>query len=297
MLEDNFAEVGIAPNPEIRTFTSADGVEHFVRVFRAKAPEKATLVYLHGIEGHSLWFAETAEVLRAEGITTYALDRRGAGLSGELRGDLRDWRRLVLDIDEAVDTIAGETGSPLFLMANCWGAKAAIVSVADATEFPACHRHIKGLILTSPAIAVRVDVDLLTKLRIGLSYLKRDGKLFPVPLAPEHFTDNPHYLRFIREDSLRLKDATAAFFLQSLILTRRAQLATSRLTVPVLLLQSGRDGIVVVSKIEKWFSQVAAADKKLEMFPTAAHSLDFEVGGERQRYLNVLGEWLLERAR
>lgn len=303
MLEDNFAKAGRAPNlsparpAETRTFTTSDGVEHFARVIRAKTAEVATLVYLHGIEGHSFWFEETAEILAAQGITTYALDRRGAGMSREPRGDLRDWRRLVMDIEETVNSIAAAADTPLFLMANCWGAKAAIVAVADAAEFPGCQRHIKGLILTSPAIAVQVDVDLPTKLQIGLSYLLRDGRLFPIPLLPEHFTDNPTYLDFIRQDELRLKDATASFFLQSLILTRRAQMATSRLKLPVLLLQSGRDGIVVVSKIEKWFSQVAAADKKLEMFPAAAHSLDFEAGSERQRYLQVLGEWLLERAR
>lgn len=308
-MEDKFAAVGAGPQLKVetqtdsvgvrRTFTTADGVEHFARVWKsdtAVQPEKAVLVYIHGIEGHSLWFDRTAKVLTAQGISTYAIDRRGAGLSQEERGHCEHHRRLVADIDEIVCAIGDiEAGRPVFLMANCWGAKPAIV--AAASPVLGTSRRISGLILTSPAITVQVDVDFLTKLKIGWSYLKRDNKPFPIPLTPEHFTENPRYLQFIREDKLRLKNATASFFLHSLILTRLAQSAATILSTPLLVLQSGRDGIVVIDQIEKWFSQVASKDKTMEMFPEAAHSLDFEEGSAFDRYEKTLGRWMMERAR
>lgn len=282
-----------------RTFTTSDGVEHFARIWKSQPDsqlEKAVLVYIHGIEGHSLWFDRTARVLMAQGISTYAIDRRGAGMSQEARGHCEDHRRLIGDIDEIVCAIGDiEAGKPVFLMANCWGAKPAIVAAAS----PALKTHgrISGLILTSPAITVQVDVDFRTKLKIGWSFLRRDNKAFAIPLTPEHFTESPRYLQFIREDHLRLKDATASFFFHSLLLTRLAQSAAPILMTPLLVLQSGRDGIVVIDKIEKWFSQVASKDKAMEMFPEAAHSLDFEEGSAFDRYEKTLVRWMMERAR
>jgi alpha-beta hydrolase superfamily lysophospholipase len=303
MTEDNFAKVGVAPtfkvevpDAALRTFTTADGVEHFARLWRASAStEQAVLVYWHGIEGHGLWFDRTARVLVLNGITTYAVDRRGAGLSKERRGHIDDHRRLTQDIEEVVSSISEmEAGKPTFLMANCWGAKPAIV--ACALRGRPLSKTLRGLVLSSPAITVQVDVDMVTKLRIGLSFLLGDGKTFPIPLAPEHFTDNPQYLEFITSDQLRLKEATAAFFLQSLILTSLSHKATTSLSLPLLVLQSGRDGIVVVDQIEKWFQKVAAEDKTFGMFADSAHSLDFEQPEGFARYHNRLSSWILERA-
>lgn len=274
---------------ELRWWKTSDEVEHPVRVWMA-SPQSAVVLYFHGIEGHGRWFEETALALNKKGISVYAPDRRGAGSSRESRGHSSSWKRLVDDADEMLARIRDENPqTPVFVVANCWGSKVALTSVAKTQN-----NFVRGIALTSPAVCVQVDVSLLTKLRIGLSLLLNGGKdLFDIPLTPEHFTDVPEYLEYIRHDPLRLTKATAAFFVESLKLTRQCKASAKKLTMPLLVLQSGRDGIVNVGRIERWFSDLCAADKTLSMFPESAHSLDFDP--QMDAYQEALAQWITAR--
>jgi acylglycerol lipase len=268
--------------------STTDGVRHFLRTWQGSAG-KPVVVYLHGIEGHGRWFEDTALFLQAQEISVYAVDRRGAGSSQELRGHLQSQARLIADIEELLQFVYSQQTGPVFLVANCWGAKAAVVVAGRQAG-----ENLAGLVLTSPAVDVKVDVPFLTKLRIAKSYLLGRKDLFDIPLTAEHFTDRPEYLKYIEEDPLRLKQATAAFFLESLKLTAASKAAARKLKLPVLVLQSGKDAIVEVEGIKKWFSSIAAADKTLELFPQATHSLDFD--HEAARYQSVLLNWISFRA-
>jgi len=274
---------------ELEWWKSSDQIPHLVRIWTA-SPESAVILYLHGIEGHGRWFEETALELNKRGITVYAPDRRGAGSSRERRGHAASWKRLVDDSDDML-TLIGDRhpGKRFFIFGNCWGAKLA-VSLAGRAH----NADSAGLILTSPGISVQVDVPPIAKLGIGLSCLIGGTASFDIPLTPEHFTDVPEYLEYIKNDPLRLKQATAAFFVESLKLTRDCKLASKRLHMPVLVLQSGRDAIVNVEKIKEWFNGLTATDKTMSFFTEAAHSIDFDYQAEK--YQNALSDWILAHA-
>lgn len=277
-------------------WNTADGATHFMRVWLSNQTQQTSpiVVYLHGIEGHSRWFEETALQLARHGISTYAADRRGAGASKESRGDIARFDRLIGDTHELLQLVsARHPGAPVIIVANCWGAK---VGLAAAARDRQTHRLVRGIILISPAIAVQVDVALTTKLKIAWNYLLQGGTgQFDIPLTPEHFTDNPVYLDYVANDRLRLTKATARFFVESLKLTSVCKSAFKGVDMPVLVLQSGRDAIVQVSAIQQWFDSLSSSDKALNIFTSAAHSLDFEP--EPSEYQNFLKEWILTRAR
>ncbi len=120
---DNRAEPSNCSKAE--WLTSKDSTQHFMRYWQAETAS-AYVVYLHGIEGHSLWFQDTAAFLQQNGVTTIALDRRGSGMSKESRGDMKNWQQLLNDTVEALGFAHRQAGNlPVFLMANCWGAKLA----------------------------------------------------------------------------------------------------------------------------------------------------------------------------
>src|SRR5208283_4468343 len=135
-----------------------------------------------------------ALALAQKGVTTYAADRRGAGASKEPRGHIRHHMQFITDLEELLNNVGQRhPAAKLFIVANCWGGKVAL-TVASREQ----KRRIAGIVLTSPAVAVQVDFDLLTKGNIVLDYLFGGGTgYFDIPLTPRQFTDNPAYLQYV----------------------------------------------------------------------------------------------------
>ena len=279
-------------NSRCQWITGTDACKHFVRSWTVDSrSEKAAILYLHGIEGHSLWFKDTAEFLQSQGVTVHAVDRRGSGRSEGPRGDVNNFQVLIDDAAEALRFVRRSSTAPLFLMANCWGAK--LAAILASSEHP-CANDLSGLILSSPAISVKVDLTLAQKFSIAWRLISGNRTPYNIPLVPEDFTDNPHFLQFIRDDKLRLLEGTAQFFFNGQILTMLSRRAAKKIVLPTLIVQAGTDSIVEHSGIDKWFAELASKDKEIQIFPGVYHSLDFDKDPSvyRQRMLN----WILARS-
>jgi len=268
----------------------AGGQKLFYRRWQGK-PGAPVIIYLHGIEGHSQWFARTAAQLAASGMTVYAPDRRGAGMNQTERGHLSSYKQLMSDLVRLMAMVRAQNQhEPIFLIGNCWGAQAAILLAHDCQVIG---KPLAGLILTSPALTVKCDLDLLTKLKIGFSWLTGSLRTFAIPLTPEMFTDNPPYLNYVRQDPLRLTAATASFFIETLKLRAIAKRTAEQLRLPFLLLQAQEDPIVDVGAVKKWFEQLPMSDKTWKLYEGAKHSLDFE--SDSGDYFLTLRNWISAR--
>jgi alpha-beta hydrolase superfamily lysophospholipase len=111
--------------PSIEWLKAPDGGKLGCRVW--KGIETAPVViYMHGIEGHSQWFENTASVLNKNGITVYAPDRRGSGMNGNLGGHLENYNILLADLESQIKHARRQhRGQRVILIANCWSAKIA----------------------------------------------------------------------------------------------------------------------------------------------------------------------------
>src|SRR5262249_36850892 len=128
---------------------------------------------------------------------------------------------------------------PLFLLAISWGGK---LAVAFQRRHPG---QVDGLILLCPGFAPRVGPSLRERLGIAWARLASPRRLFPVPLQDaELFTATPRWQRFIREDPLSLRQATARFFAASVFLDRALRSAPPHVRVPVLLLLGQKDRVI-----------------------------------------------------
>ncbi len=269
----------------------ADGSKLFVRCWQAANP-RAFVLYLHGIEGHSLWFKETAEYLQASGITTLAVDRRGSGMSQEKRGDCQNCQVLIDDTRVALNFAKKKAGSlPLFLMANCWGAK--LASILAQKQNPES-RILAGLIFSSPAIDVKVDLPFSQKLQVAWGLLFGASKNIPIPLKIEDFTDNQRFLEFISADRLRLTDASPRFFMSTAILSLMSKKTAEKIYLPTLLIQSGIDSIVDIDKVKTWYNRLSSTDKTMQIFPGVLHSLDFD--SNPAEYRKLLLDWICKHS-
>ncbi len=285
---------------EISSIRGADGSELAYRFWPGTAGQ-CVAVYLHGIEGHSQWFENTASVLNSQGITVYAPDRRGSGLNVRARGDLPTYKLLLADLQILLRMIWIEhKGQPLVLIGNCWGARAAAILAGSNKKITTDPLSVplSGLVLTCPAINTKVDFDWLTKLKIAY-YSSRGDRLagkWPIPLTTPMLTDNPVYLEYIEKDPLRLTEATARFYVETFKLGLLARFAAKHIELPLLILQSGNDQIVDIAALRRWYNSCKTPEKTYRLFPEAVHSLDFDPNCFKE-YSLALTEWLLSRSR
>ncbi|MGL4552360.1 MAG: alpha/beta fold hydrolase [Gemmataceae bacterium] len=248
----------------ILPFTAGDGYEWRYRRYPPDGQPRGRILYLHGIQSHGGWYEASSRFLAREGYVVEFLDRRGSGLNGKDRGDAPSWERLVDDIAEFA-----LLGPKPVVMAVSWGGK---LAVALEMRYPGITR---GLALLTPGIRAQVRPPLITRMRIGGAYLFAPRRTFPVPLDdPALFTANPDRQRYIREDALSLRRATARFLIQSVRLDWALSRASVR--VPVLLMLAGEDRITDNAGTKRYADAHLAGEMTLIEYPGASHTLEFE---------------------
>lgn len=280
------------PAYSVMEHTAGDGYVWRYRRYAAQGPVRAEVVCLHGIQSHAGWYEHSCTRLSEAGFNVSFLDRRGAGANDKARGDAPSFRRLLDDIAEYLTALPRSVPRghsvgklPVFLAGISWGGK---LAVALERRHPGL---IDGMVLLCPGIFSRVKPRLGQRLKILFSRLVRPTKLFPVPLNdPELFTANPRWQDFLRQDPLRLHQATARLMVESARLDGYLRFVPKYVHVPVLLLLAEHDRIIQNAKTRVYVERFATPDKQIIEYPGAHHTLEFEPNPEL--WLRDLVQWL-----
>jgi alpha-beta hydrolase superfamily lysophospholipase len=275
----------------IEEFQASDGYTFRYRRFVPEAPVKGHVVCVHGIQSHGGWYEYSCRRLSQAGFSVCFLDRRGAGLNHEARGDAPSFRRLVDDLAEYLKIEKGRifaaASRPLFLVAISWGGK---LAVALERRHPGL---VDGLALLCPGFFPKVRLPLKQRFNIALARLFSPRKLFPVPLNdPALFTANPRWQKFIQEDERSLRQATARLLVESVRLDAYIRMVSLR--IPVLLLLAENDRIIDNTRTRRYFEKCESPDKKIIEYAGAHHTLEFEPNPEM--FLADLRSWLEDHA-
>jgi alpha-beta hydrolase superfamily lysophospholipase len=280
----------------IESHTSSDGYRWRYRRFAPTGKPRAQVVCIHGIQSHGGWYEYSCTRWAQAGFAVSFLDRRGSGLNEEGRGDAPGFRRLLDDVAEFLQVVRlmgavanGEKGGsgshPVFLAAISWGGK---LAVALQRRHPGL---VDGLALVCPGFYSRVKPSLGQRLRILGTRLIRPRKLFPIPLNdPDLFTATPRWQRFIQEDALGLRQATARLLIESVRLDWYLRFVPRYVKVPVLLLLAEQDRIIKNAPTRRFVDKFATADKEVIEYPGAHHTLEFEP--EPDRFISDVNNWL-----
>ncbi len=276
----------------IEQFRTSDGYTFRYRRFVPLASAKGHVVSVHGIQSHGGWYENSCRLLSQAGFSICFLDRRGAGLNSEARGDAPSFRRLIDDLAEFIKTekgrISAASSSPLFLVAISWGGK---LAVGLERRHPGL---VDGMALLCPGFFPKVKLSLNQKLRIAWARCVSPRRLFPIPLNdPELFTANPKWQKFIQEDELSLREATARLLVESVRLDAYVRLTSVK--CPVLLLLAENDRIIDNARTHRFVEKFDFPDKKIIEYAGAHHTLEFEPNPEA--FLADLRSWLDDRAR
>jgi alpha-beta hydrolase superfamily lysophospholipase len=257
---------------------ASDGYRWKYRKYPAAGAARGVVVFIHGIQSHAGWYEHSCTELSRAGYDVYFLDRRGSGMNERDRGDAPGFRRLLDDLAEFLAAVPregprGHTSArlPLFLGGISWGGK---LAVALERRHPGL---VDGLLLLCPGIFAKVRPSLGQRLKILLARLVRPRKRFPIPLNdPELFTADPRWQQFLRDDPLRLHQATARLLVESVRLDGYLRFVPKYVHVPVLLLLAEHDRIVNNTKTRAFVERFVTPDKTVIEYPGAHHTLEFE---------------------
>ncbi len=239
-----------------------------VREWRPSGPAKGAFLLLHGMESHSLWWGGLASRLVGAGWAVVAFDRSGWGQSNGPRGQLASYREF-LEETSGIAVSAREKWGAVHLAGMSWGGMAAL--------YLALRRGwlCDSVTLLAPGIVSKIDIGFVGKLRVLADFFKKQPTRMVEPaFKPEHFTANPDWQKFIRDDPHRLSRVSASFCLETIKMRRFIQESAGRRHLPpALCLLAGADAIV---DNEKTRDVCLRAGAEVEELPGAAHTLIFE---------------------
>jgi acylglycerol lipase len=272
----------------VEEHVASDGYRWRYRRYRPAGPVRAEVVCLHGIQSHGGWYDWSCRRLQHAGHAVSFLDRRGAGLNQQDRGDaVGGFWRLLDDIGEYLTALRrGEASKvPLFLVAISWGGR---LGAALQRRHPGL---VDGLALLCPGFFPVVRPPLAVWPGVLWARLVAPRRLFAVPLDDAAlFTGTERWQQFIRDDPLALRLATARLLFTNNRLSRYLWLVPQHVRVPTLTLLAAKDRIINNARTRRYVARFAAADKQVIEYPDAHHTLEFEP--EPDRAVDDLLAWL-----
>lgn len=187
----------------ISELTAADGTTLALHRWAPDdgSPVHGVLFYVHGIQSHANWLFETGPELAARGVVSYALDRRGSGVSGGVRGDLPSADVVLADYRQGLATArSAHPRLPLTLLGQSFGGSVVGALAAGGGL------DVATLVYCTPALGQQ-------RARLGPVELAAVRRLSgreraPIALEDEDYTGEPRYLEFMANDRLMLRQIT-----------------------------------------------------------------------------------------
>jgi len=251
----------------------------------APAEPKGVVLVLHGIQSHSGWYDKSSRELAQSGFYVLAMDRRGSGMNENDRGHVSSYKILLEDIEAARKFASARSGiDRIHIEGISWGGKLALAYAAWKPE------HVNSVALVAPGLEPKVDMTGKQKAGIGLALAINPKKKFPVPITDgTMFTGNPERIKYIDNDKLSLREATARFYVESSRLGRFWRKKAGIIRCPIMLMLAEHDRIIDNDRSRTVLSILGSDKKTVLEYPAGHHTLEFEP--DPAQFFNDLAEW------
>jgi alpha-beta hydrolase superfamily lysophospholipase len=285
------AASAVAPNPERSQAITSDGVALPLYRWRATAPRRATVALVHGLAEHAGRYATLAQVLNANGIELVAVDLRGHGNAPGRRVWIDRFDDYLLDA-EALVAEAARNGGPVFLMGHSMGG--AIAALHAIEQQPDRQRNLKGLILSSPALAPGRDVP-----RWMLALSQKISRIWPrfpaMKIDPKLLSRDSRVVEANAGDPLVHHGAIPAHTGAELLLAmQRIEQGRARLRMPLLIWHGTADKLTEPEGSRGFGAHAGSPDKTLTFYEGSYHETMNDL--DRERVIGALVAWIVKRS-
>jgi len=268
---NSYGSPGLAdPPPPTAWLETPDGRRLACTLYAAPEPWLCVLVS-HGFAEHRGWWVHVAEALRARGITVYTFDHFHHGRSSGRPGDVRDYAELTGGLRLALEQgllPARPAGVPVAVLAHSNGG---LIALRALRELPP--GLVAGLVLSGPLLGLPALTLALAWPLARLVSLVVPGLRLPLRTMPWRLTGHRAIWPQYRADPLRCNCISARYFLAMLSAIRRTRREATCGGIPLLVLTAGRERIVHLGHLKRWFRRVDSPDKEHRHYPRLRHEL------------------------
>lgn len=257
-----------------RQLCAADGTSlHVSDYLLPVGSARGGIVILHGLGEHSGRYRQLAQRLNDAGWSVRCYDHRGHGRSQGPRGDCPNGTPLLLDAQIVVDDFSARTGFRPFLFGHSMGG-------LFAAHFALSGRAaVRGVILSSPALAIRLSAFELILLKIMRVIAPRLG--LPNGLQSQYLSHDPKVVAAYMADPLVHNKITARLLSSLLASIAYCEEHAGALSVPALLLVSGDDHMVDVEGSKRFHARAPQGCAQLTVYDTLYHEIFNETASDR----------------
>ncbi|AOZ04531.1 alpha/beta hydrolase [Cupriavidus malaysiensis] len=268
-----------------------DGTELLLRTWEPDASRfpaaLGSVLLVHGLAEHSGRYQHVAQVLCGLGLRVRAYDQRGHGASGGARMVADRPDVFVDDLAEIYDAATAQWHELPFLFGHSMGG---LVAARFATQRV---RPLRALVLSSPALALRLGGAALTLQRVLLTLAPR--LRIPNPIDARTLSHDAAVVAAYRADPLVQTTITAGMLEVFLRGMPRAQAEAPRLEAPMLMLVGGDDRVVDAEGSRRFFDHAPPELRRMAWFDHGFHEVLNEAEPLRGEVMAALTGWLRER--
>jgi lysophospholipase len=265
-----------------------DGTELLLRTWLPDpgrfAEPLGSVLLVHGLAEHAGRYQHVADLLCGSGLRVRAFDLRGHGASGGARM-VADHPDIYLeDLAEVYDAaLHGWNELPILLGHSMGGLIAARFATARV-------RPVRALVLSSPALALRLAQPMLALHRVLLTLAPR--LRVPNPIDARHLSHDPAVVAAYRADPLVQTTITASVLESFIRGMAQAQADAARLEAPMLMLVGGADRVVDPAGSRSFFDNAPADLRDEVWYPHGYHEIFNEAQPLRGEVFAALSDWL-----
>ena len=267
-------------------FPSTDGTQLMYRAWSPASPPRAVVALVHGWSDHAGRYEGLANTLTEAGMTVYAMDLRGHGLSDGQRGHVNRFEAFRQDVYSFLRTLRHQypAGPPLFLLGHSLGG---LITMDYAIHFP--DEPLQGVIASSPLLSQpSVSPVMVGLLRVLARLAPRLG-VNPGTDA-DTLSRDPAVVAAYLADPLVHQKATPRFALEIETAQQFVLSHADGLQHPFLLLYGSEDRLVPPHITRDSFGNVGAANKTRHEYDGGYHELFNDI--IKDDVIADLREWL-----
>lgn len=244
-----------------------DGTTMLLRVWKPEGSPRAVIIGFHGLGSHSGLQEFVAKQFASKGYIFYAPDLRGFGTFPGRKGHVDSYNEYDEDIKLLVEQIKeGHADTKLFLFGHSLGAIHAIRYIMKYPNAP-----VAGLITPCPAVSERLKVSAATR-AMGAAMSKMNVKMYiDNGLDYDLLAQNQEVVKLNREDPLRFDKATPRYAMEGLAASKDTFESAFKIKLPIIVLQTGKDQILIPEKNKEFFDRIGAQDKTWKLYPELYH--------------------------